>query len=109
MTLFRFNGTLTLSDTVETNLFSSQTLFRHYATNVFLHNMVVDDVLVLRIYNFDNQTITERLYDSQEFKGVQDDPDVYIPFIPSEGGYRVTAQRTSSSNITITWDRYEAS
>lgn len=111
MALIRVNGTITLTDTNETNLFAAQTGLKHYATHVYLNNLVDTPTLseiTLRVYVFDNQATLERLYDSQEFKGVQTDPDIYIPFVPVEGGYRVSAQRSSSSNITITFDRLEA-
>lgn len=108
MVLIHIDGITTLTDTNETNLFSPQTPSRHYATQVFLDQMVIDDVLILRVYIFDNNASLERLYDSQEFKGPQGIEGIYIPFIPVEGGYRVSAQRSSSSNITITWNRSEA-
>lgn len=111
MALIRVNGSIELINVNETDLFAAQVDLKHYATHVYLNNLVdgppFSDVTI-RVYVFDNEIATERLYDSQQFKGVQSDPDIYIPFIPVEGGYRVSAQRASSSNIIITFDRLEA-
>lgn len=109
MTLVRFDGTVTLTSTTETNLFAAQTTLKHYATKVFLNNMIATSEITVRVYDFDNNTSTERLYDSQVFKGAQVIPEIFIPFIPSEGGYRVTVESSNATSITITWSRFEAS
>jgi len=109
MTLIRFDGTETLTSTVETNLFAAQTPLKHYATKVFLNNMIITTEITVRVYDFNNNASAERLYDSQVFKNVQDIPEIFIPFIPSEGGYRVTIQSADTTSITITWSRFEAS
>lgn len=111
MTLSRTTGTITLTDTTETELFTPLTALKYYSTNVFLDNLITDSVVIIRVYTMNNTTLGEELYDSQTFKGVQNDPVIFIPYIPVEGsgavGYRVTAQRSSASSIVIDWDRYE--
>lgn len=111
MALTRVDGTITLTDTNETNLFAAQTDLKHYATAVYLNNMVDTptlSIVTIRVYGFDNNAVAERLWDFQEIKGAQQAPLFYVPMIQVEGGYRVSAQRSSSSNITITFDRFEA-
>lgn len=109
MTLIRFDGTETLTSTTETNLFAAQTTLKHYATKVFLNNMISTSEITVRVYDFDNNASTERLYDSQVFKNVQAIPEIFIPFIPSEGGYRVSIESADTNSIEITWSRFEAS
>jgi len=109
MTLVRFDGTETLTSTTETNLFVAQTTLKHYATKVFLNNMISTSEITVRVFDFDNNASTERLYDSQVFKNVQDITEIFIPFIPSEGGYKVTIQSVDTTSIIITWSRFEAS
>ena len=94
MALTRVNGSTTLAS-VEINLFSAQTTSQYYATYVYLHNLSSTSEIILRVFVRDNQSNTERLYDSQEFKGVQSVPAVFIPFIPVDGGYRVSGDMTS--------------
>ena len=112
MTLIRVSGSVLL-DSLDTpkDLFVSQTGLKHYATTVFLDNTLNGppvSIVILRVFTFDNTGPGEELYDYQVFKGAQDSPAVYVPFIPVEGGYKITAERSSSANITIKFDRYEA-
>lgn len=109
MTLGRVFGSELLNDTNPHDLFASETALKHYSTFVFLHNLVADSIVSITVQIFDpNATAQLRTYDFQEFKGVQGVPAIYSPFVPSEGGYKVIAQRSSSSNITVTWSRFEA-
>lgn len=84
-------GNVTFSGT-ETNLFTSQTTLQHYATWVFLNSMGASDRVTLRVYIKDQQGATERLYFKATYQGVQGEPSVFIPYVPTNS-YRVTIQR----------------
>ena len=105
MALLEANGSEALSDVDEEDLFATQTLLRYYATKVDLSNMIVTSIITIRIYDFVNGV--EKIYDTQIFTGVQDIPEVFIPFLPSSN-YRVSVQSVDADtiNITIPWSRY---
>jgi len=104
MALIETDGSLVgLASISETFLFAAQTLLRYYATKIDLTNMISTSVITIRIY--DNINATERIYDTQVFQGVQDIPEVFIPFLPSSN-YRVSVQSVNTNSITIPWSRY---
>jgi len=107
MVLTQTDGAVTLTSTTETDLFTSQTTKQHYATKIFLHNMISTSEITIRVYDFDNNSSIARLYDSQVFKNIQSNPCVFIPFIPSTGGYKVSVQSGNATSINITWSRFE--
>ena len=105
MALLEAIGSETLTTTSAVSLFSTQTLLRYYATKIDLTNMISTSIITIRI--FDSVNAIEKIYDTQIFTGVQDIPEVFIPFLPSSN-YRVSVQSVDAdtTNITIPWSRY---
>ena len=105
MALIEVNGSITSVLSTEQDLFATQTPLRYYATKVDLTNMISTSVITIRIYDFVNGV--EKIYDTQIFTGVQDIPEVFIPFLPSLN-YRVSVQSIDAdvTSITIPWSRY---
>ena len=91
----------------ETNLFASQTILQHYSTKIFFDEMVANDVIILRVYDYDEDDAVEKVYRTVTLEGVQDDPEVMINWIPSSS-YRVTCELTSATSRTVTWALYTA-
>ena len=106
MVLSEFNGSKTMTG-AEDNLFVSQTTLKHYATHVFLHNMTSTDTIIIRVYVKDVDTGVEKLFITATATGVQSDPDVFVPFLPTSS-YRVTCEQTAGTNRAIPWTRNEA-
>lgn len=98
-------GNVTFSGT-ETNLFTSQTTLQHYATWVFLNSMGASDRVTLRVYIKDQQGATERLYFKATYQGVQGEPSVFIPYVPTNS-YRVTIQRNAGTITSANWARLD--
>ena len=93
---------LIVTDGTEQELFVQQTVLDNYATSIFLNTLSIDDIDVIA-YDYDTNDATEKIYDKQTFKGVQDSPDIHIPYLPSIG-YRVSIQQnyTPLEEIIVT-------
>lgn len=105
MTLSEFNGNINIS-TGELDLFAVTTGPRHFAATVYLHNMITTDSFTIRVYVFDTNAGTERKYDEFSYFGVQAEPAIFIPFLPTTQ-YRVTGQKGEAPGRIFTWTRYE--
>lgn len=102
MTLTFTNGTITSSAT-EQNLFDITT-DDHYATYIFTHNMTATETIVIKVYVRDENASTMRTYQTETLTGVQADPAIFIPFVPTKQ-YRVSIQRTAGTDRAFTWLR----
>ena len=105
MALTFFNGEV-VSDGTEQNLFDI-TADKHFATWIHFDQLIAGDTFQVRVYLIDTQDATERKYIDTEVAGAQTSPAFFIPFIPAKE-YRVSLQRTSATNRTISWQRAEA-
>jgi len=105
MVLTFSNGTITTTAS-EQNLFDI-TADSHFATWVFTHNLQAADTVVLKVYVYDENGTTMRLYETETISGVQADPSIFIPFIPTKQ-YRVSIQRTAGSDRAVTWQRIQS-
>ena len=90
----------------EVQLFAAQTSNLTYWCKVNLHNMVSGDVIRIKTYVNDSNASTARvLYDDRvSFSHAKDEPVYYIPPTPTDS-FRVTIQRVSGSDRTVTWRR----
>lgn len=92
----------------EIDLFDVVSAVRNYSTKIFLDGMLSNTIMILRVYDFDTQSSSEELYDTQTFSGTQDPPEIFVPYIPTSN-YRVTVEQvaTGDSVFDVTWSRYE--
>lgn len=104
MTLSEFDGTI-VANTSEQDLFEITTGPRHFASTVYLHNLASGNVLTIRVYIYDSNTGQFRKYEDFSYSGVQIEPAIFIPFLPTTQ-YRVSVQLTGTTR-TITWTRHE--
>jgi len=105
MALTFANGEVT-TDGTEQDIFDI-TADKHFATWIHFDQLIAGDTMQVRVYVIDTQDATERKYIDTEVAGAQSSPAYFIPFIPAKQ-YRVSIQRTSASNRTISWQRAEA-
>lgn len=105
MVLTFSNGTITTTAS-EQNLFDV-TGDKYYATHIFLHNMTGTETFVIKVYVYDTNGTTYRLYQTETLTGSQSDPCVFIPFLPTPQ-YKVSIQRTAGTDRAVTWLRAEA-
>lgn len=101
-------GTVTLVNNNETDLFNVSTI-KHYATWLHVNQMVAADILIVRVYVYDDTTLTQRKYLDVQISGSQTVPAIFIPFVPSSQ-YRVTIQMTAPFGgpfHAFTFQRYE--
>lgn len=105
MALTFANGEIT-TDGTEQDLFDI-TADKHFASWIFFDALLAGDTMSVRVYVQDTQDATERKYIDTEVAGAQASPAYFIPFIPTKN-YRVSIQRTSATNRTISWQRAEA-
>jgi len=104
MTILFTNGSLTSSS-------SEQTIFdvsgdEHYSAWIFTHNMTSSESVRIKVYVFDSNTSTLRIYEDVTLSGVQSKPAYFIPWLPQRE-YKVTLQRTAGSDKAYTWLRAE--
>jgi len=104
MTLSEFDGTI-LANNTEQDLFEVTTGPRHFAATVYLHNLVAGNIATIRVYIYDTNSGQQRLYDFFSYAGVQSEPAIFVPFLPTTQ-YRVTVQ-LSGLTQNITWTRHE--
>jgi hypothetical protein len=104
MVLTYSHGNVT-TDGSEQNLFDI-TSDSHFATWIFTHNMQSGDAVTIRVYVYDENTTTLRLYDLQGLVGVQSSPAIFIPFLPSRR-YKVSIQRTAGTDRLYSWQRLQ--
>lgn len=104
--------TLTFTDGNVTTDGTEQTLFDTtadalFATWLFTHNMASGDSITVKIYVYDNNATTLRLYETVALTDAQSDPAMFIPFIPTNE-YKVSIQRTAGADRNYTWQRIQA-
>jgi hypothetical protein len=105
MALTSFDGSITTSG-AEQDLFNI-TALRHFATWVYLDNLVGGDSVQIRVYIQDpNDSATMKKYIDVLISDAQSTPSFYIPWVPTNQ-YRVTIQRISGTDKSITWCRKE--
>lgn len=104
MTLSEFDGTI-LANNTEQDLFNITTGPRHFAATVYLHNLVAGNIATIRVYIYDSNAGQSRKYDEFSYVGVQVQPAIFVPFLPTTQ-YRVTIQ-LSGTTKNITWTRHE--
>ena len=106
MALSQTSGNLTVT-TSELNLFASQTTLQHYACWIFLNSMGASDVVEIKVYINDPQgTPAERLYFTAQYSGVQDDPAIFVPYVPTNS-FRVTLKRIAGTITSADWARLD--
>ncbi len=103
MALQSFNGSI-LTDGTEQDLFD-ETALQHYATWVFLDNLLGGESVQVRVYIQDPaDSGAMKKYIDVLVSDAQSNPSFYIPWTPTEQ-YRVSIQRVSGVAQTITWCR----
>ncbi len=105
MALQSTDGTV-LTDGTEQDLFDITALM-HYASWVYLDNLVDGGSVQIRVYIQDpNDSAQMKKYIDTLVSDAQSNPSFYIPWVPTQQ-YRVSVQRVLGSNINITWCRKE--
>jgi hypothetical protein len=105
MVLSYANGTTTTDG-------SEQTLFditsdAHFATWIFAHNMQAGDSIVIKVYVYDDNAATYRVYETQTLSGVQSlGTATFSPFVPTRR-YKVSIQRIAGTDRAYTWMRIQ--
>ena len=94
-----------LMNSTEQELFPSQIGLKHYSTKVFFDTLVAGDEILLRVYDEDVFTATEKKYRTTIVRGLQENPEILVNWIQSSS-YRVTCEQVSGSNKIITWALY---
>ena len=106
MALTRTDGTTTTTGS-ETDLFDVSTGGPKYFTTIlFLHNLTATETCVLKVYIYDTNATSYRLFQSKIYIGVQTESAAYIPTLLSMQ-YKVTVQMTAGTNRAITCERFE--
>ena len=106
MALSFVDGNVT-TDGTEQNLFDI-TADNHFATWIFTHNMASGDSVTIKVYVYDNNATTLRLYESVTLTDAQSIPAMFIPFIPTKE-YKVSIQRVAGTDRNYTWQRMQSS
>lgn len=90
----------------EQDLFPSQTELLNYSTKIFFDELITGDEIVIRVYDLDEETLTEKIYRIDRVTGLQSSSRL-VNWIPSSS-YRVTVQQVTGVFRTITWALYKA-
>jgi len=98
------NNELLMNGTPQ-NLFPSQVGLKHYSTKIFFDELISGDEILIRVYDDDPFASTEKKYRTTIVKGLQENPEILVNWIPSSS-YRVTCQQISGTNKTITFALY---
>jgi len=105
MALNSFDGNITTNAT-EQFLFDI-TALRHFATWVYMDNLVGGDSVQVRVEIQDpNDASTMKRYIDVLISDAQANPAFYIPWVPTQQ-YRVSIQRITGPDKVITWCRKE--
>lgn len=105
MALTFFAGEVT-TDGTEQDLFDI-TADKHFAAWLHFDQAIAGDTFQVRVYVLDQQDALMRKYIDTEIAGAQESPAFFIPFVPTKE-YRVSIQRTSATDRTISFQRAEA-
>jgi phenolic acid decarboxylase len=68
--------------------------------------MTATETFVFKVYVYDTNATTYRIFQTITLTGVQTDPAGYIPTVLSSQ-YKVTVQRTAGTDKAVTWKRFE--
>ena len=105
MALQSFDGNITTSG-AEQDLFDITSL-NHFATWVYLDNLLNGDSVQIRVYIQDpNDSAIMKKYIDVLISDAQSTPSFYIPWVPTNQ-YQVTIQRTAGVDRNVTWCRKE--
>lgn len=103
MALTFANGTTTTT-TSEADLFSPVTADAHHGCHIYLHNMASGDTFVFKVYTYDANASTFRVFDTITKTDAQTNPAFYVPPIATPQ-YKITVQKTVGTNRAVTWNR----
>jgi len=98
------SGSLLMNGT-EQPLFASQVGLKHYSTKIFFDALLAGDEIMIRVYDLDEDAAVEKKYRTTIVRGVQENPEILVNWMPSSS-YRVTCEQVSGSNKTITFALY---
>jgi len=83
----------TVTDTIADAVFSMY---------LFLHNMTATETFRIKVYVRDENAGTLRLYNNIDYTGVQSNPAIFIPPLPTKE-FKVSIQRTAGTDKAVTW------
>lgn len=98
------SGSLLMNGT-EQDLFASQVGLKHYSTKVFFDELDNGDEILIRVFDLDEDAATEKKYRTTIVRGIQDNPEILVNWMPSSS-YRITCEQISGTNRTITFALY---
>lgn len=105
MPLTEADGTITTTAS-EQDLFDITAGPKYFSTIIFLNAMTSTETFIIKVYVYDTNGATYRVYQTITLTGVQSDPAGYIPTLLSSQ-YKVTIQRTAGTDRAVTWKRFE--
>ncbi|HYK46555.1 MAG TPA: hypothetical protein VEV83_15370 [Parafilimonas sp.] len=100
------NGTSTMIIGTEVTLYNP-TSIKRFDGYVDLSAMATGDTIELRVYVLIDTLGAYKQYNIQTYADSQTSPLKYIPTLPSDIGWKLTAKQTLGTARTITWRIYE--
>jgi len=80
---------------------------RYFTAYIDLTNMTSTDTVEIRVYVIAKTAGSYILYYMSSFSGVQSNPLLYIPSMPSDIGYKLTLKQTAGTGRAFDWKVYE--
>lgn len=80
---------------------------RYFTAYIDLTNMTVTDTVEIRVYVIVKTAGSYIQYFLSSYSGVQTNPLVYIPSMPSEIGLKITLKQTAGTGRVFDWKCYE--
>jgi len=100
------NGTQTAVISTEHTLYNPVTS-KFFTAYVDLTNMTSTDTTEIRVYVIAKTAGSYIQYYMMSYTGVQTNPLVYIPPLPSDIGWKLTLKQTAGTGRTYDWKVYE--
>lgn len=106
------NGSTPMIVGTEVTLYNPTTLVKRFDGYVDLSAMATGDTIEIRVYILMDTLGSYKRYNLQTYVDNQDtateSPLKYIPTLPSDIGYKITAKQTTGATArTLTWRIYE--
>ena len=100
---FADKGTIT-TDGTEQELFAQVAQNGLHSIKLHLDQMANGDILVVKLFNWDDQDGVERRHIKTTLNDLQDSPTSWWEFIASKR-FRATVQLMSGTNFELSWER----
>ena len=81
---------------------------RYYFGYIDLSNMLSGDTTEIRVYVIAKSGGNYILYLLETYSGIQSNPLLYIPPLPSDTGWRLTLKQTTGTGRNYDWTVFES-